>query len=164
MRHGDPVLWTILLCAALAGSARAADAGANAEPASAAAIRDRAAQADADPGLQAQLLQLGREVAFVCAHCHGAHGIAARPEIPILTAQKRAYLLEQLQQFADGRRRDPRMEQVLEIMSVDEMVGAVLFFSAQPLRRPAGPPPAFSADAGSAGRPPAPGTSTAAAR
>lgn len=161
MRQGDPVLWTILLCAALAGSARAADA--EAEPASAAAIRDRAAQAEADPALQAQLLQLGRKVAVVCAHCHGAHGIAVRPDVPILTAQKRAYLLEQLQQFADGRRRDPLMEEVVGNLSVDEMVGAVLFFSAQPLRRPAGPPPAFSADAGSAGRPPAPGTSTAAA-
>ena len=161
MRQGDPVLWTILLCAALAGSARAADA--EAEPASAAAIRDRAAQAEADPALQAQLLRLGRKVAVVCAHCHGAHGIAVRPDVPILTAQKRAYLLEQLQQFADGRRRDPLMEEVVGTMSVDEMVGAVLFFSAQSLRRPAGPPPAFSADAGSAGRPPAPGTSTAAA-
>lgn len=161
MRQRDPVLWTILLCAALGGSARAADA--EAEPASAAAIRDRAAQAEADPALQAQLLQLGRKVAVVCAHCHGAHGIAVRPGVPILTAQKRIYLLEQLQQFADGRRRDPLMEEVVGKMSVDEMVGAVLFFSAQPLRRPAGPPPAFSADAGSAGTPPGRGTSTAAA-
>ncbi len=162
MRQGDPVLWTILLCAALAGSARAADA--EGEPATAAAIRDRAAQAEADPALQSMLVQLGRKVAIVCAHCHGAHGIAARPDAPILTAQKPAYLLEQLQQFADGRRRDPLMEEVMGNMSVDEMVGAVLFFSAQPLRPPAGPPPAFSADAGSAGRPPEPGTSTAAAR
>lgn len=59
---------------------------------------------------------------------------------------------------------DPRMEDVMGNLSVDEMVGAVLFFSTPPLRRPAGPPPAFSADAGSAGTPPGPGTSTAAAR
>jgi cytochrome c553 len=163
MRKGDPVLWTLLLCAALAGSARAADAEGESEPTTAAGIRARAAQADADPAVQARLLQLGRQAAIVCAHCHGAHGSPARPEIPILTAQKRAYLLEQLQQFADGRRRDPLMEVVLRNMSLDEMVGAVLFFSSQPLRRPAGPPPAFSADAGSAGRPPESGTSTAAA-
>ncbi|HEY0822548.1 MAG TPA: hypothetical protein VGD76_02080, partial [Ramlibacter sp.] len=133
-------------------------------PAAGADIRARVAAVEADPALEDRLLRLGRRVAVVCAHCHGAHGIAVRPGIPILTAQERAYLFDQLQQFADGRRRDPLMQEVMETLSVDEMVGAALFFSSQPLKRPPGPPGAYSAGAGSAGRPPGSGTSTAAAR
>jgi cytochrome c553 len=162
MQKGDPVFLVLVLCAALAGSASAAEA--DGIPAAGADIRARVAAVEADPALEARLLQLGRKVAMVCAHCHGAHGISVRPEVPILTAQKRDYLFAQLQQFADGRRRDPLMEEVMEVMTVDEMVAAVLFFSSQPLRKPAGPRGAYSADAGSAGTPPGSGTSTAAAR
>lgn len=162
MKKGDPGPGTFVLCALLAGSVCAAQP--HSPPAAGADIRARAAAVESDPALQDRLLRLGRKVAIVCAHCHGAHGIAVRPDVPILTAQKRGYLLEQLQQFADGRRRAPLMEEVMAAMSVDEMVGAALYFSSQPLKRPPGPPGALSADAGSAGTPPESGTSTAAAR
>ena len=91
----------------------------------------RFAQVQADPELSAKLLSTGRKVAAVCANCHGEGGNSVRPEIPNLAGQNPAYLLEQVRQFADGRRRDMFMEGMIRAMNSDEKVGMVLFYSAQ---------------------------------
>ena len=91
----------------------------------------RFAEVQADPELSAKLLNTGRKVAAVCANCHGEGGNSVRPEIPNLAGQNPAYLLEQVRQFADGRRRDMFMEGMIRAMNSDEKVGMVLFYSAQ---------------------------------
>ena len=91
----------------------------------------RFVEVQADPGLSASLLKTGRKVAAVCANCHGEGGNSVRPEIPNLAGQNPAYLLEQVRQFADGRRRDMFMEGMIRALNNDEKVGMVLFYSAQ---------------------------------
>lgn len=91
----------------------------------------RFAQVQADPELSAKLLSTGRKVAAVCANCHGEGGNSVKPDIPNLAGQNPAYLLEQVRQFADGRRRDMFMEGMIRAMNSDEKVGMVLFYSAQ---------------------------------
>ena len=66
----------------------------------------RFAEAKADPQLGDKLLTIGRKVAAVCANCHGAGGNSSKPTVPNLAGQNPVYLLEQVRQFADGRRRD----------------------------------------------------------
>lgn len=110
--------------AALAQTARArATAGTD--------LDARFAQAQADPELAQQLLATGRKVAAVCANCHGVGGNSSKPSVPNLAGQNAAYLLEQVRQFADGRRRDMWMEGMIRALEADEKIGMVLFYSAQ---------------------------------
>ena len=95
----------------------------------------RLAQAQSNPQLEQTLFERGRKVAAVCAHCHGEGGNSAKPDIPNLAGQNPAYLLEQLRQFADGRRRNMFMEGMIRAMNSDEKVGMVLFYAAQDVAR-----------------------------
>ncbi len=101
----------------------------------------RLVQARQDPKLAQALQRQGSKVAAFCAHCHGENGQSSKPDVPNLAGQQPAYLLEQMRQFADGRRRDGFMEGMIKAMSVDERVGVVLFYAAQTLpHRPAADP------------------------
>ncbi|MDD2714105.1 MAG: c-type cytochrome [Simplicispira sp.] len=91
----------------------------------------RLLQAQADPRLGQTLFTIGLKVAAVCANCHGEGGNSVKPGIPNLAGQNPAYLLEQMAQFADGRRRDMFMEGMIRAMNSDEKVGMVLFYSSQ---------------------------------
>jgi len=93
----------------------------------------RLAEARADPKLSANLVKTGQKVAAFCANCHGDGGNSGKPEVPNLAGQNPAYLLEQLRQFADGRRRNEFMEGMIKAMTADEKVGMVLFYAAQPV-------------------------------
>ncbi|WP_119153116.1 c-type cytochrome [Caldimonas tepidiphila] len=77
------------------------------------------------------LFKTGRKVAAVCAHCHGEGGNSLKPDIPNLAGQNPSYLLEQLRQFAEGRRRNEFMEGMIKAMNSDEKIGMVLFYAAQ---------------------------------
>lgn len=91
----------------------------------------RLLEAQADPKLEQALFTTGRKVAAVCANCHGEGGNSVKPDIPNLAGQNPAYLLEQVRQFADGRRRDMFMEGMIRAMNSDEKVGMVLFYTSQ---------------------------------
>ena len=97
----------------------------------------RLTEAQSNPQLEQTLFQRGRKVAAVCANCHGEGGNSAKPDIPNLAGQNPAYLLEQLRQFADGRRRNMFMEGMIRAMNSDEKVGMVLFYAAQEVTRTA---------------------------
>jgi cytochrome c553 len=84
-----------------------------------------------DPKLQESLYKTGQRVATVCANCHGEGGNSSKPDIPNLAGQNPTYLIEQLRQFADGRRRYEFMEGMIKAMSADEKIGAVLFYAGQ---------------------------------
>ena len=89
--------------------------------------------AQTDPKLGESLFKTGRRVAAVCANCHGEGGNSPKADTPNLAGQNPAYLLEQLRQFADGRRRNEFMEGMIKAMTADEKVGMVLFYAAQPV-------------------------------
>lgn len=101
-------------------------------------IETRFQQAMADPKLADELYKVGRKVSAVCANCHGDGGNSTKPSVPNLAGQNPAYLLEQVRQFADGRRRYEFMEGMIRAMNSDEKIGMVLFYAAQPVHaRPA---------------------------
>lgn len=84
-----------------------------------------------DPRLHESMLKLGRKVASICDHCHGEGGNSPQPDIPNLAAQNAAYHLEQLRQYAVGKRKDPFMEGMIKAMNADEKVGMVIFYAVQ---------------------------------
>lgn len=105
----------------------------------------RLTEAQANPQLATELLIKGRRAAAVCANCHGEGGNSAKPDFPNLAGQNPTYLLEQMRQFADGRRRYEFMEGMIKAMSSDEKVGVVLFYAAQPVISSAPTNPALAA-------------------
>lgn len=105
----------------------------------------RLQQATTDPALEAKLLRAGRTAAAVCAYCHGEGGNSTKPDVPNLAGQNPAYLLEQVHQFADGRRKNEFMQGMIKALKDDEKVGVVMYFSRQQVLPHTGGQPALVA-------------------
>lgn len=121
------LIWiAVLLC--LIGSSAAAQAN-RAGRVDHADLAQRFKEVQGNAKLSAALLKTGRAVATLCANCHGEGGNSVKPEVPNLASQNPAYLLEQLRQFADGRRVNTFMQGMINAMSVDEKIGVVLYYS-----------------------------------
>lgn len=86
---------------------------------------------EADPQLAQAATLRGRKVAAFCANCHGANGTSTLPEVPNLAGQNSLYLLEQMQRFVDGRRKDPFMGGMIRAMTEYERMDVVMFLSGQ---------------------------------
>ncbi len=84
-----------------------------------------------DPSQREIAYKAGASVANFCANCHGAGGNSLAPDIPNLAGQNPTYLIEQLRQFSDGRRRNEFMERMIKALSPDEKVGIVVFYAGQ---------------------------------
>lgn len=123
-------LLAMLLCQSSAAQSSVVPS-ANARAPASVDLNARLLQAQADPKLEQTLFTIGRKVAAVCANCHGEGGNSVKPGIPNLAGQNPAYLLEQVAQFADGRRRDMFMEGMIRAINSDEKVGMVLFYTSQ---------------------------------
>lgn len=109
----------------------------------------RLAAAATNPALADNLATLGRKAAAVCANCHGEGGTSLQPTVPNLAAQNPAYLLDQMSQFADGRRKNEFMQGMIKAMKVDERAGVAMYYGAQKLALPA-PAPSPLVDQGKA--------------
>lgn len=64
-----------------------------------------------------------------CARCHGADGSSAMPLVPNLAGQSPVYLLDQIEQFADGRRNDFIMTPLARRFSTEDKVGVVFYYA-----------------------------------
>ena len=91
----------------------------------------RLKETEANPRLLEAAHKTGAKVASFCANCHGEGGNSATPETPNLAGQNTSYLLEQLRQFADGRRKNLFMEGMIRALNADEKVGVVLYYASK---------------------------------
>jgi cytochrome c553 len=114
-------LLSVLLVSSAWGQAAKADVDLNA----------RLKEAEANPRLMEAALKTGAKVASFCANCHGEGGNSPSPETPNLAGQNTSYLLEQLRQFADGRRKNLFMEGMIRALSSEEKVGVVLYYASK---------------------------------
>ena len=73
----------------------------------------------------------GKQKAAVCADCHGADGNSTNPLWPKLAGQTARYLYLQLQDFKEGRRKDPLMSPMAANLSRDDMLDLADYFSSQ---------------------------------
>lgn len=78
-----------------------------------------------------QTYRVGQKVAAFCANCHGQGGNSVKPDVPNLAGQNPVYLLEQVRQFADGRRKNLFMEGLMRALSNDEKSGVAVYYAAQ---------------------------------
>ena len=102
--------------------------------------------AQANPAQLESLVKSGAKVATFCASCHGDGGNSAKPDVPNLAGQNAAYLLEEMRQFMDGRRRDTEFKQrLIKVLSPQEKIGLNLYYSRQSVTHKPAANPALAA-------------------
>jgi len=69
-------------------------------------LREYLVQRESDPEGWRALLKEAKDRASFCARCHGTDGVSVLPLIPNLAGQNPYYLLQQIERFADGQRKD----------------------------------------------------------
>lgn len=74
---------------------------------------------------------VGKTKAAVCAACHGADGNSVNPQFPKLAGQNANYLVEQLQDFKSGKRRNAIMSGMAASLSEQDMQDIAAWFSSQ---------------------------------
>jgi len=73
---------------------------------------------------------LGRDVAANCATCHGTDG-KSRGALPSLAGQDKAYIVQQMKDFRDGKRPSTIMQQLAKGYTDAEIDAAAAYFAAQ---------------------------------
>src|SRR6266545_974381 len=73
---------------------------------------------------------LGRDVAANCATCHGTDG-KSRGAVPSLAGQDKAYIVQQVKDFRDGKRPSTIMQQLAKGYTDAEIDAAAAHFAAQ---------------------------------
>lgn len=69
--------------------------------------------------------------AGLCIACHGINGNSFKPNYPKLAGQPGNYLIQQLTDFQEGRRKDPNMSVIAASLSRSDIIGVASFFSRQ---------------------------------
>ena len=72
----------------------------------------------------------GRDIAANCANCHGTDG-RSRGGIPSIAGQDKAYLIQQLKDFRDGKRPSTIMQQLAKGYSDAQIDAAAAYLAAQ---------------------------------
>lgn len=68
----------------------------------------------------------------VCLLCHGDTGDSLNQRYPDLAGQPAAYLVQQLQAYANGERAHPNMSPLAATLSAEEIAQLAAYFAAQP--------------------------------
>ncbi len=85
----------------------------------------------ADNGARSAAIDAGRKASSFCANCHGADGNSKLSEVPNLAGQNPIYLLNQVNKFYTGERKDQWMEPAIRLLNENERLNMVAYFSAQ---------------------------------
>jgi len=73
---------------------------------------------------------LGRDIAANCANCHGTDG-RSRGVVPSLAGQDKAYIVQQMKDFRDGKRPSTIMQQLAKGYTDSQIEAAAAYFAAQ---------------------------------
>jgi len=68
----------------------------------------------------------------VCAACHTADGSRGSPANPIIAGQHPEYLVKQLKEFKEGKRKSPVMNAFAAALSEDDMRNVAAFYASKP--------------------------------
>ena len=70
--------------------------------------------------------------AAICGACHGADGIPASKEIPIIWGQHAGYIFLNLRDIQTGTRKNEQMEPILKMLSRGDMLALGEYFAQKP--------------------------------
>ncbi len=83
-------------------------------------------------GTAAGNAEAGATKAAMCQACHGANGNSTNPQFPSLAGLGDDYIVEQLQEFKEGKRNNPIMMPMAAPLSADDMADLAAYFSSLP--------------------------------
>lgn len=94
-------------------------------------LESRVKASTASEETRQQTIKQGREQAFFCANCHGKDGNSTKDEVPNLAGQKPVYLLQQINAFATGKRKDYTtvMQQLASKLTEEEQLSLAVYFA-----------------------------------
>jgi cytochrome c553 len=87
-----------------------------------------------DDARHARAIELGRERTLLCAQCHGEDGNSRTPDVPNVAGQNPTYLLEQVEKFADGRRKNFVMQSLARSFTMEDKVNLAVYFASMPVK------------------------------
>ncbi len=73
----------------------------------------------------------GKAKAAVCAACHGADGNSVNAQFPKLAGQNASYIIQELERFKSGYRKNPIMSGMAAGLSTQDMQNLAAWFSSQ---------------------------------
>lgn len=76
-----------------------------------------------------QAIRMGKERAVLCMQCHGEDGNSTKLDVPNLASQNPVYLLNQIEKFADGRRKNYVMNALSKNFSRDDKENLAVFYA-----------------------------------
>ena len=79
-------------------------------------------------------IRAGQERALLCSYCHGPDGNSIKPDIPNLAGQNAVYLLDQINKFADKRRKNYVMNSLAKDLTQEDRVNLAIFFASQSVK------------------------------
>ena len=76
-----------------------------------------------------QAIRMGKDRAVLCKQCHGEDGNSTKSDVPNLASQNPVYLLNQIEKFADGRRKNFVMNTLSKNFSRDDKENLAVFYA-----------------------------------
>lgn len=92
-------------------------------------VQDLLRKAAADPATRATLVREGAAATFLCKNCHGNAGISRIPEVPNLAGQNPVYLVNQIDAFVTGRRRNEFMQGLMKVLADRDKAAIALAYA-----------------------------------
>lgn len=86
-------------------------------------------QASADPQLHTTLAQSGKQAAAFCMNCHGETGNSKLTDVPNLAGQHPTYMLDQIEAFLTGKRKNEFMQGLMKVLSEEDKATIALYFA-----------------------------------
>ena len=71
----------------------------------------------------------GRQKSLQCVACHGYGGVTDNPTFPNLAGQNATYLGLQLEHFRSGKRYDPMMSPIAEMLTDEDIADLARYFA-----------------------------------
>lgn len=81
------------------------------------------------PQARQKAIAEGKKAAFFCVNCHGDAGLGKFDNVPNLAGQNPAYLMMQIQKFADGRRKDDFMSGLIKALSEADRLSMAVYYA-----------------------------------
>ena len=91
-------------------------------------------QVESKPNELAKAISAGEDRSLLCSNCHGKDGNSVQPETPNLASQNPAFLLQQIEHFATGTRKNFVMNSLAANFTREDKVNLAIYFSNQKLK------------------------------
>lgn len=91
-------------------------------------------QVDSNSTRKAAAISAGADRSLLCSNCHGKDGNSIQPGVPNLASQNPTYLLQQIDRFATGKRKNFVMNALAASFTMDDKVNLAVYFSSMQLK------------------------------